>query len=227
MEAEKVRILLVEDEKDLRQILKKRLLKEKYTVDDCGDGLEAQDYIDMTEYDGIILDGMLPGKDGLEILKEMRRRENHTPVLMLTARDSVEDRVKGLDCGADDYLVKPFSFEELLARLRAVMRRKPVFTSQLLVVDDLEMDVQKKRVSRAGNEVDLSSKEYMLLEYLMQNKEIVLSREQIQERVWGYDFEGGSNIVDVYIRYLRKKIDYGTEKKLIQTIRGAGYVIRG
>lgn len=222
-----MRILLVEDEKDLRQILKKRLLKEKYTVDDCGDGLEAQDYIDMTEYDGIILDGMLPGKDGLEILKEMRRRENHTPVLMLTARDSVEDRVKGLDCGADDYLVKPFSFEELLARLRAVMRRKPVFTSQLLVVDDLEMDVQKKRVSRAGNEVDLSSKEYMLLEYLMQNKEIVLSREQIQERVWGYDFEGGSNIVDVYIRYLRKKIDYGTEKKLIQTIRGAGYVIRG
>lgn len=222
-----MRILLVEDEKDLRQILKKRLLKEKYTVDDCGDGLEAQDYIDMTEYDGIILDGMLPGKDGLEILKEMRRRENHTPVLMLTARDSVEDRVKGLDCGADDYLVKPFSFEELLARLRAVMRRKPVFTSQLLVVDDLEMDVQKKRVSRAGNEVDLSSKEYMLLEYLMQNKEIVLSREQIQERVWGYDFEGGSNIVDVYICYLRKKIDYGTEKKLIQTIRGAGYVIRG
>lgn len=223
----KVRILLVEDEKDLRQILKKRLLKEKYTVDDCGDGMEAQDYIDMTEYDGIILDGMLPGKDGLEILKEMRRRENHTPVLMLTARDSVEDRVKGLDCGADDYLVKPFSFEELLARLRAVMRRKPVFTSQLLIVDDLEMDIQKKRVSRAGNEVDLSSKEYMLLEYLMQNKEIVLSREQIQERVWGYDFEGGSNIVDVYIRYLRKKIDYGAEKKLIQTIRGAGYVIRG
>ncbi len=222
-----MRILLVEDENDLRQIIKKRLIKEKYTVDDCQDGLEAEDYIDMTEYDGIILDGMLPGKDGLNILKEMRRKGNHTPVLMLTARDSIEDRVRGLDYGADDYLVKPFSFEELLARLRAVMRRKPVFVSEVLIVDDLEMNLQTKDVTRKGERIELSSKEYMLLEYLMQNKNIVLSREQIQERVWGYDFEGGSNVVDVYIRYLRKKIDHENEKKLIQTVRGVGYVIRG
>lgn len=222
-----MRILLVEDENDLRQIIKKRLIKEKYTVDDCQDGLEAEDYIDMTEYDGIILDGMLPGKDGLDILKEMRRKGNHTPVLMLTARDSVEDRVRGLDYGADDYLVKPFSFEELLARLRAVMRRKPVFVSEVLTVDDLQMNLHTKDVTRSGETIELSSKEYMLLEYLMQNKNIVLSREQIQERVWGYDFEGGSNVVDVYIRYLRKKIDHENEKKLIQTVRGVGYVIRG
>ena len=222
-----MRILLVEDESDLRQIIKKRLIKDKYTVDDCQDGLEAEDYIDMTEYDGIILDGMLPGKDGLDILKEMRRKGNHTPVLMLSARDSIEDRVKGLDYGADDYLVKPFSFEELLARLRAVMRRKPVFVSEVLTVDDLQMNLHTKDVMRNGERIELSSKEYMLLEYLMQNKNIVLSREQIQERVWGYDFEGGSNVVDVYIRYLRKKIDHENEKKLIQTVRGVGYVIRG
>lgn len=222
-----MRILLVEDENDLRQIIKKRLIKAKYTVDDCQDGLEAEDYIDMTEYDGIILDGMLPGKDGLNILKEMRRKGNHTPVLMLTARDSIEDRVRGLDYGADDYLVKPFSFEELLARIRAVMRRKPVFVSEVLIVDNLEMNLQTKNVTRNGERIELSSKEYMLLEYLMQNKNIVLSREQIQERVWGYDFEGGSNVVDVYIRYLRKKIDHENEKKLIQTVRGVGYVIRG
>ena len=222
-----MRILLVEDESDLRQIIKKRLIKDKYTVDDCQDGLEAEDYIDMTEYDGIILDGMLPGKDGLDILKEMRRKGNHTPVLMLTARDSIEDRVKGLDYGADDYLVKPFSFEELLARLRAVMRRKPVFVSEVLTVDDLQMNLHTKDVMRNGERIELSSKEYMLLEYLMQNKNIVLSREQIQERVWGYDFEGGSNVVDVYIRYLRKKIDHENEKKLIKTVRGVGYVIRG
>ena len=157
----------------------------------------------------------------------MRRKGNHTPVLMLTARDSIEDRVKGLDYGADDYLVKPFSFEELLARLRAVMRRKPVFVSEVLTVDDLQMNLHTKDVMRNGERIELSSKEYMLLEYLMQNKNIVLSREQIQERVWGYDFEGGSNVVDVYIRYLRKKIDHENEKKLIQTVRGVGYVIRG
>ena len=157
----------------------------------------------------------------------MRKKGNHTPVLMLTARDSVEYRVKGLDYGADDYLVKPFSFDELLARLRAIMRRKPVYVAKDLVVDDLKMDTNAKTVTRGGDTIDLSGKEYMLLEFLLQNKNMVLSREQIQERVWGYDFEGGSNIVDVYIRYLRRKIDYGRTKKLIQTVRGVGYVIRG
>ena len=220
-------ILLVEDEFDLRQVIKKRLQKEKYVIDDCGNGLDAEDYIDLTDYDAIILDGMLPGRDGFDILKNMRKKGNHTPVLMLTARDSVEYRVKGLDYGADDYLVKPFSFDELLARLRAIMRRKPVYVAKDLVVDDLKMDTNAKTVTRGGDTIDLSGKEYMLLEFLLQNKNMVLSREQIQERVWGYDFEGGSNIVDVYIRYLRRKIDYGRTKKLIQTVRGVGYVIRG
>lgn len=222
-----MRILLVEDESDLRRVLKKRLQKEKYVIDDCGNGLDAEDYIDLTDYDAIILDGMLPGRDGLDILKNMRKKGNYTPVLMLTARDSIEDRVKGLDYGADDYLVKPFSFEELLARLRAIMRRKPVYISNDLVADDLKMDTNAKTVTRGGTVIELSSKEYMLLEYMLQNKNMVLSRARIQERVWGYDFEGGSNIVDVYIRYLRRKIDYGQPKKLIQTVRGAGYVIRG
>ena len=222
-----MRILLVEDEFDLRQVIKKRLQKEKYVIDDCGNGLDAEDYIDLTDYDAIILDGMLPGRDGFDILKNMRKKGNHTPVLMLTARDSVEYRVKGLDYGADDYLVKPFSFDELLARLRAIMRRKPVYVAKDLVVDDLKMDTNAKTVTRGGDTIDLSGKEYMLLEFLLQNKNMVLSREQIQERVWGYDFEGGSNIVDVYIRYLRRKIDYGRTKKLIQTVRRVGYVIKG
>lgn len=222
-----MRILLVEDEKNLRNIIKKRLVKETYAVDDCENGLEAEDYIEMTQYDGIILDGMLPGKDGFDILKTMRKNGNHTPVLMLTARDSVEDRVRGLDYGADDYLVKPFAFDELLARLRAIMRRKPVYESEVLKVDDLELDQQTKTVIRDGKRIDVSAKEYAILEYLLKNQNIVLSREQIQERVWGYDFEGGSNIIDVYIRYLRKKVDADFDKKLIQTVRGIGYVIRG
>jgi len=222
-----MRILLVEDESDLRQIIKKRLQKEKYVIDDCGNGLDAEDYIELTDYDAVILDGMLPGKEGFDILKNMRRRGDHTPVLMLTARDSIEDRVRGLDYGADDYLIKPFSFEELLARLRAVMRRKPVYVSNELTAGDLKMDTNTKTVTRGDKPVELSGKEYMLLEYMLRNKNMVLSREQIQERVWGYDFEGGSNIVDVYIRYLRRKIDHGQEVKLIQTVRGAGYVIRG
>lgn len=226
-EGDRMRILLVEDEKNLRNIIKKRLVKETYAVDDCENGLEAEDYIEMTQYDGIILDGMLPGKDGFDILKTMRRNGNHTPVLMLTARDRVEDRVKGLDYGADDYLVKPFAFDELLARLRAIMRRKPVYESEVLRVDSLELDQKTKTVIRDGKRIDVSAKEYAILEYLLKNQNIVLSREQIQERVWGYDFEGGSNIIDVYIRYLRKKVDADFDKKLIQTVRGIGYVIRG
>ena len=174
-----MRILLVEDEFDLRQVIKKRLQKEKYVIDDCGNGLDAEDYIDLTDYDAIILDGMLPGRDGFDILKNMRKKGNHTPVLMLTARDSVEYRVKGLDYGADDYLVKPFSFDELLARLRAIMRRKPVYVAKDLVVDDLKMDTNAKTVTRGGDTIDLSGKEYMLLEFLLQNKNMVLSREQI------------------------------------------------
>lgn len=221
-----MRLLVVEDEKDLRDIIKKRLVKEHYTVDVCGDGLEAMDYIAMTQYDGMILDIMVPGKDGLAILKEIREQGNDTPVLMLTARDGIEDRVRGLDLGADDYLVKPFAFDELLARIRVMMRRKPRFMSNRLVAADLVLDRDTKRVWRAEKEIKLSSKEFMVLEYLMRNQNIVLSRSQIEQNVWDFDFEGGSNVIDVYIRYLRKKIDEGFDQKLIQTVRGAGYVLR-
>lgn len=222
-----MRLLIVEDEKDLRNILKKRLVKEHYSVDTCGNGEEAMDFISMTSYDGILLDIMLPGKDGFTILKEVRAMGNNTPILLLTARDGVEDRVKGLDLGADDYLIKPFAFEELLARIRVMMRRKPQFITNQLRVADLVLDRDTKQVIRAGKEITLSSKEFMVLECLMRNKNIVMSRSQIEQNAWNYDFEGGSNVIDVYIRYLRKKIDTGFEKKLIHTVRGVGYVMRG
>ncbi len=221
-----MRLLIVEDEENLREILKKRLKGEHYSVDSCGDGIEAMEYMDMVEYDGIILDIMLPGKDGLEILKEIRERGNQTPVLMLTARDAIEDRVKGLDLGADDYMVKPFAFEELVARIRVMMRRKPQFTTNRIVFENLVLDRDMKKVWRDEREIILSGKEFMILEYLMPNPNIVLSRKQIEENVWDYDFEGGSNVVDVYIRYLRKKIDDGFEQKFIHTVRGLGYVLR-
>lgn len=221
-----MRLLIVEDEEDLRNILKKKLVKEHYTVDDCGDGLEALDYIAMADYDGMILDIMLPGLDGLELLSRIRNEGDNTPVLFLTARDSIEDRVKGLDLGADDYLVKPFSFEELMARVRVMMRRKPSFVSNRLTMDDLVLDCETKEVSRAGRKISLSSKEFMVLEYMLRHQNIVLSRDQIEQHAWNYDFEGGSNVVDVYIRYLRKKIDEGFRCRLIHTVRGAGYVLR-
>lgn len=218
---------MIEDEKDLRDILKKRLVRESYSVDVCGDGLEAEDYLAMTEYDGVILDIMLPGKDGFSILKDMRKEGVDTPVLMLTAKDGIEDRVTGLDLGADDYLVKPFAFQELLARIRVMMRRKPQFTSNRLQVEDLILDRDTRQVFRDGKEIKLSSKEFMVLEYFMRNPGIVLSRNQIEQSAWDFDFEGGSNVVDVYVRYLRKKIDEGYDRKLIHTVRGAGYVLRG
>lgn len=221
-----MRLLVVEDEKDLREIIKKRLIKEDYSVDVCGDGLEVEDFVAMTDYDGIILDIMLPGKDGLTILKELRGEGDDTPVLLLTAKDGVEDRVAGLDLGADDYMVKPFAFEELLARIRVLTRRKVRSTSNKLEVGDLILDRDTRQVTREGNVIELSSKEFMVLEYLMRNENIVLSRNQIEQNVWDFDFEGGSNVIDVYIRYLRKKIDEGYDKKLIQTVRGAGYVLR-
>ena len=221
-----MRLLIVEDEEDLRSILKKKLMKEHYTADDCGNGLDALDYISMADYDGIILDIMLPGLNGLELLKKIREEGNDTPVLFLTARDGIEDRVKGLDLGADDYLVKPFSFEELMARVRVMMRRKPALVSNRLTIGDLVLDCESKEVTRADKKISLSSKEFMVLEYMLRNQNIVLSREQIEQHAWNYDFEGGSNVVDVYIRYLRKKIDEGFGCKLIHTVRGVGYVLR-
>lgn len=221
-----MRILVVEDEKDLRNIIKKRLVREHYSVDTCGDGEEALDYMEMTSYDGVLLDIMLPGKDGFAVLKEVRQMGNNTPILLLTARDGIEDRVKGLDLGADDYLIKPFAFEELLARIRVMMRRNPQFVTNQLKIADLTLDRDTRIVTRAGKEISLSSKEFMVLECLMRNQNIVMTRQQIEQNAWNYDYEGGSNVIDVYIRYLRKKIDAGYEKKLIHTVRGTGYVMR-
>ena len=221
-----MRILIVEDELDLQNVLEKRLKAEHYSVDACANGNDAIDYIEMAAYDVIVLDIMLPGLSGLEILEKMRSQNNKTPVLLLTAKDSVSDRVKGLDLGADDYLVKPFAFDELLARLRALTRRQAGSATNQFQLDDLVVDCNSYTVTRANQKIELSSKEFALLEYLIRNKGVVLSREKIEQHVWNYDYDGGSNIIDVYIRYLRKKIDSGFDKKLIHTVRGAGYVLR-
>ncbi len=220
-------ILIAEDEPQLNAMLAKRLREEGYVVDSCLSGTEAMDYLACSEYDAAILDIMMPGADGYQVLRYLRSKETRpTPVLFLTALDGVQERVAGLDAGADDYLVKPFAFEELLARLRVVMRRNSGLVSNVLQVADLTMDLDTRQVSRAGQEVDLSAKEYAILECLMRNKGAVLTREKIGSSVWGYDYMGGSNIVDVYVRYLRRKLDEPFETKLIQTVRGVGYTIR-
>lgn len=222
-----MRLLVVEDEPDLNQVLVKRLSAEHYSVDAVDNGADALHYISMADYDCILLDIMIPQINGLDVLRQIRANENHAPVLLLTAKDAIEDRVIGLDSGADDYLVKPFAFDELLARIRVLTRRPFGAVSNIFQVDDLQVDCHSRTVTREGKEIELSSKEFAIIEYLIRNKGIVLSREKIEEHVWNYEYEGGSNIVDVYIRYLRKKIDSGYSNKLIQTVRGAGYVLRG
>lgn len=221
-----MRILVVEDEPNLNNVIAKRLKKEGYSVDSTFDGETALEYINSIEYNAIVMDLMIPRKNGLEVIREMRDKGNKTPVLVLTARDSINDRVAGLDAGADDYLVKPFAFDEFLARVRALFRRNSAFTANVLKVADLEMDMNKHTVSRGGRVIQLSSKEFTILEYLIRNKNVVLSREQIEQNAWDLSFDGGSNIVDVYIRYLRKKIDSGFDKKLIHTVYGSGYILK-
>lgn len=221
-----MRLLYAEDEEDLNKVVTKKLTEEGFSVDSCFDGREAIDNVQFTEYDAAILDIMMPHADGFAVLKELRKLKKNTPVLFLTARDSIEDRVTGLDSGANDYLVKPFSFEELLARIRVLTREKHNLTENILSIDDLELNLSSHIVTRGGTEINLTSKEYQLLEYLLYNKEKVLSREKIENHIWNYDYEGGTNVIDVYIRYLRKKIDDGFPTKLIHTVRGAGYVIR-
>lgn len=221
-----MRLLFAEDERDLNNILTKKLTEEGYSVDSCYDGEEALDFLLSADYDGVILDVMMPKKDGFEVLKEMHEEGIDAPVLFLTARDSIQDRVHGLDIGASDYLVKPFSMEELLARVRALTRRNVESKSSVLTAGDLTMDTASHTVTRAGNQIDLSAKEYALLKYLLHNKNLVLSRETIEDHIWNFDYEGGTNVVDVYIRYLRKKIDDGYDTKLIGTVRGVGYVLR-
>ena len=221
-----MRILFAEDERDLNHIITKKLTSQGYSVDSAYDGEEAIDILSYTDYDAVILDIMMPKADGFAVLRALRSKGKNTPVLFLTARDSVQDRVAGLDSGANDYLVKPFSVEELLARIRAMTRTAFGVSDSLLSVGDLTMDTAAKVVKRGGKEIPLSAKEYALLEYLMHNVGIVLSREKIENHIWNFDYEGGTNVVDVYIRYLRKKIDEGYDKKLIYTVRGRGYVLR-
>ncbi len=221
-----MRILIAEDEKDLNKLIMKKLTSEGYAVDSCVNGEEAWEYVQTSNYDAIILDIMMPNMNGFELLEKIRLNKIETPVLFLTARDGIDDRVKGLDSGADDYLVKPFSFKELMARIRVMMRRKNGKSNNIYTVADLTVNIDKHSVTRAGRKIDLSAKEFSILEYLIMNKDIVLSRDKIEEHVWSYDYEGVSNMIDVYIRYLRKKIDESFEVKLIHTIRGVGYVLR-
>ncbi len=221
-----MRLLLVEDDKSILTATAKGIEKNGYSVDICDNGPDAQSLISLCEYDCIILDIMLPGIDGLTILKNMRNKGNQTPVLLLTAKDTVADRVRGLDCGADDYMIKPFSLDELMARLRALMRRQSSERKNELTMADLTVDLSNHCVRRADKEIKLTSKEFAILEYLLRNKNRLLTRTQIVDHVWNYDFDCSSNIVDVYIRYLREKIDDGFEKKLIGTVRGSGYIIK-
>ncbi len=222
----KVRILLAEDECDLNMIITRKLTSDGYSVDSCFDGREAIDYIEAADYDAVILDIMMPKVDGFGVLRYLRQNGRQVPVLFLTAKDSVSDKVRGLDSGADDYLVKPFSFEELAARLRAMTRKKFGMTDNILTAGDLTLDTASHMVRRGEREISLSAKEYNLLEYLMRNQGIVLSREKIENHIWNFDYEGGTNVVDVYISYLRKKIDGGHTDKLIHTVRGSGYVLK-
>ena len=221
-----MRILVAEDEKSLNRIITKQLVSAGYSVDSVFDGSEALEFMELTEYDAAVLDVMMPRIDGFTLVKNIRAKGINIPILFLTARDSIEDRVTGLDIGADDYLIKPFSFDELLARVRVLVRKNSSHSTSLITVGDLTVDLASRRVSRGGKEINLSAKEFELLRYLSVNKGIVLSREKIENHIWNYDYEGGTNVVDVYIRYLRRKIDEGFETKLIHTVRGAGYVLR-
>ena len=221
-----MRILVVEDQKDLNEIIVRKLTNEHYSVDTCFDGDDALDFIRCAEYDVIIMDIMLPGTTGIGVLKEMRSAGKKTPVLLLTALGTVEDRVAGLDAGADDYLVKPFDFDELMARIRAIIRRGGDRADNVMTLGDLTIDPESRTVTRAGSEISLTAKEFDILEYLMQNKGKVLSRDKLSNHIWNYDYDGGSNVIDVYMYHLRKKIDAGFDEKRIVTVKGAGYIIK-
>lgn len=221
-----MRILVVEDEKDMNRLIVKTLQKAGYSVDGCFDGEEALLHLMGAEYDAMVLDVMMPKKDGYTLVEELREKEVSIPVLFLTARDSVADRVKGLDLGADDYLVKPFDFDELLARIRAMTRKHVGNRSNKFKIAGLELDTEKRTVTRDGKEIQVLPKEFSILEYLIRNKGTVVSREQIENRIWNYEYSGNSNNVDGYMSRLRKKIDDGYDKKLIHTIRGVGWVLR-
>jgi DNA-binding response OmpR family regulator len=218
-----MRILVIEDNHRLSSSLAANLAHEGYSVDVAYDGQEGQDLAELTPYDLIILDILLPEKDGLQVCRDLRIRRIHTPILLLTARDSVDDRVQGLDCGADDYLVKPFAMRELLARLRALLRRQSPYTNGRLEMGDLVVDPVTHTVEREGRSIDLTPKEFALLEFLLYHPNQVVTREMIEQHIWNYDFESESNVIDVYVRRLRRKIDDPFATKLLTTVRGVGY----
>ncbi len=218
-----MRLLVVEDEPGIAQFIRRGLREAGYAVDVAGDGQAGLNYALVVEYDVVVLDVLLPKIDGLRLLKELRNHRIKAPVLLLTALDTVEDRVQGLDAGADDYLIKPFAFSEFLARIRALLRRPPLQMDTVLQVADLVMDLARREVRRAGQLIELSQREFMLLEYLMRHRDQVLTRTQIAEHVWDFDFYHDSNVVDVYIGYLRRKITRLGEAPLIHTVRGMGY----
>ncbi|MCR4280413.1 MAG: response regulator transcription factor [Candidatus Komeilibacteria bacterium] len=218
-------ILIVEDEHKIASFIRRGLESEHYTTEIAYDGQDALDKVTVNDYDLIILDVMLPKLDGFEVCKQIRNMKLDVPILMLTAKESVEDRVKGLDYGADDYLVKPFAFEELLARIRSLLRRDKPIKHDILQVGDLILDPVSHEVARGGKQVDVTSKEYRLLDYLMRHANQVCSRTMIAEHIWGYDFDQRSNVIDVYMNYLRKKIDGKRPNRLIKTVRNVGYKI--
>ena len=221
-----MKILVVEDEKDLNRVITKHLKKNNYSVDSCFDGEQALDYVLYGEYDLIITDIMMPKIDGYELIKQLRVKGNSTPVIMLTAKDSLDDKILGLDSGADDYIVKPFEFDELLAHIRVLIRRNYGFATNIIQVDDVVLDISKKQVTRSGESIVLTGKEYEVLEYLFKNKTGIISREQILNHVWDYDYEGTSNIIDVIVKNIRKKLDVGSKKPIIHTKRGLGYFVK-
>lgn len=221
-----MRILVVEDEKHLNRIISEAVEDEGYSVDSCYNGVEALEYLECARYDVIILDVMMPKMNGFELVKRLRDRGDNTPVLFLTARDAVADKVEGLESGGDYYLTKPFDFKELMAVVRVMARKYTGNRSNVYTIADLSLDSNTKIVTRAGKNIELTAKEFSLLEYMMRNKEVVLSREMIENNLWNYDYEGGTNVVDVYVGYLRKKMDTGFSKKLIHTVWGTGWVLK-
>ncbi len=220
-----MRILIVEDEKKVAGFIKKGLEEESYAVDVAYDGVEGEYMASTNDYDIILLDIMLPKKNGIEMVRDLRSRNINTPVLLLTARDAVEDKVRGLNSGADDYLSKPFAFEELLARIRALMRRKDLGIAEMKFAD-LILDQATRKAKRGDTVIDLTSKEYGLLEYFLRNPNKVLTRTMIAEHVWDYTFDSDTNVIDVYVNHLRNKIDKEPFKRLIHTVRGIGYILK-
>jgi DNA-binding response OmpR family regulator len=221
-----MRVLVVEDDQRLAAVLRQGLKEQGYGVDLAADAAQGFDMAMAYEYDAMLLDVMLPGRSGLDVLRDLRARGSRSPILVLSARSAVGDRIRGLDLGADDYLSKPFEFQELLARLRAITRRPAVEPRTTLKAGDLEMDVARREVSRAGRPLDLTTKEFALLEYFLRKKGLLLTRSMILDHVWDSDYDGGSNLVEVYVNYLRRKTEQDGAPRLIQTVRGAGYVLK-